>query len=208
MSTWRRNRTRQPSDLHWQLFVQSLEMAIHVDRPKFMPMVWKRLTGSSPGRGSTRPPYHRPSLAKWRHRSMVRRKLGARSAARRGDQWSRANSPTMSAYSAPTARRSPSTGANPSRMALLRDRRARATTLDFGSGSSSGAKGTLSFATRRKRAIPSRSARSHASTVRTAIRKHMPRGGIAEDIAEAELVRIPPGRDHKAQTRVHAEQPR
>ena len=106
---WRRNRERQPSSLHRQLFVQSLEMAIPADRPKFMPTFWKRLVGSCQGRGSTvqrstRPRYHCPSLANWQHRSMVRRRLGARSAARRGDQWSRANSPTMRAYSGPTER--------------------------------------------------------------------------------------------------------
>ena len=71
----------------------------------------------------------------------------------------------------------PVAGTNPSRIDLLRERLARAIRRDFGSRSSSGATGTPCLATRRNRAIPSLSARNHASTLRTAIRKHIPGAG-------------------------------
>ena len=38
---WRRNRTRQPSDLHLRFFLQSLETTIYADESKFMRMFRK-----------------------------------------------------------------------------------------------------------------------------------------------------------------------
>lgn len=96
------------------------------------------------------PSHHFPVLANLRHRSIARRKLGARSDARCGDQRSRTNSPIINVYSGPTLRKSPCAGAKPSRIALLRERREIATRRDFGSCSCSGAAGIAPFATQRK----------------------------------------------------------
>lgn len=129
---------------------------------------------SCPSRRADRDCHQWPVRAKLSHRSRARCRLGARSAARRGHQRSRAYAAIMDVYSGPTRRESPSAGTMPSRIARLLERRATAIIRSFGLRSSSGFAGIRPIETPRKSAIACRSAISHDSLARTAIRKHIP----------------------------------
>lgn len=111
-----------------------------------------------------------------------RRKLSARLAAtlhRQPDLQLVTNSINREAYAGPTLRPLPSLGIISSRIARLVEWRTRFTNVCFGSASLSGWIGIRPSGTAKNEATRSGSPRSHDSTSRTAIRKHIFGAGLA-----------------------------
>jgi len=105
--------------------------------------------------------------------SMHRLRLGLLRAAIFGRQCRAANSTSRAVYAGPTRPVVPRPGTRSSRISRFIDIRARFTTVCFASVSASGSDGTLPSGIRRKLWIRGESARSQASTERTAIRNRI-----------------------------------